>query len=74
MKNLNPILNGFKGSNIEIQRGILDPTKLDNSKYDIFSDGQIKEYLKNIIAKNEGMAFEIQKSVVELILKNYLEF
>ena len=65
MKKSNPILNGFKGSKTqEISKCVLNPHKLDNSKYDIFSDGQIKEYLKSVIAKNEGMALEIQKSVV----------
>lgn len=65
MKKGNFILNGFKGSNIqEIQKGILNPAKLDNNKYSIFSGTQIQEYLKSVISKNEGMALEIQKSVV----------
>lgn len=65
MKKSNPILSGFKGSSLqEVKKSILNPNKLDHSKYDIFSDGQIKEYLKSVITKNEGMALEIQKSVV----------
>ena len=65
MKKFSPILNGFKGSNVqEVQKGILNPSKLDNTKYAIFSNGQIQEYLKSVITKNEGMALEIQKSVV----------
>lgn len=65
MKKFSPILNGFKGSNMqEVQKGILNPSKLDNTKYAIFSNGQIQEYLKSVITKNEGMALEIQKSVV----------
>ena len=65
MKKFNPILNGFKGSNVqEVQKGILNPSKLDNTKYAIFSNGQIQEYLKSVIVKNEGMPLEIQKSVV----------
>lgn len=65
MKKFSPILNGFKGSNVqEVQKGILNPSKLDNIKYAIFSNGQIQEYLKSVIIKNEGMALEIQKSVV----------
>lgn len=65
MKKFSPILNGFKGSNVhEVQKGILNPSKLDNTKYAIFSNGQIQEYLKSVVTKNEGMALEIQKSVV----------
>ena len=65
MKKSNPILSGFKGSSLqEVKKSILNPNKLDHSKYDIFSDGQIREYLKSVITKNEGMALEIQKSVV----------
>ena len=42
MKKSNPILSGFKGSNVqEVQKGILNPAKLDNAKYSIFSGAQI---------------------------------
>ena len=68
MRYSNSILNGFRNSNAssvsEISKGILNPAKVDPSKYDIFSGSQIKQYLQSVITKNEGIALDIQKSVV----------
>ena len=74
MKKLNSsaILNGFKGNkNVknqpfqEILKGVYDPKKIDNEKFDIFSSKQLNCYLKNILRENTGQSKEIQKSVVE---------
>lgn len=65
MKKIENIFSKFQKNNTkEVLKGVLNLKKIDNTKYDIFSRMQIQQYLKNIVNKNEGMALEIQKSVV----------
>ena len=68
-RNALSILNGFKNLKNstfnEILKGVIDPSKVNNEKFDIFSQRQVKKYLDNILENNIGLAKEIQKSVVE---------
>lgn len=68
-RNALSILNGFKNVQNstfnEILKGVIDPSKVNNEKFDIFSKRQVKKYLDNILENNIGLAKEIQKGVVE---------
>ena len=68
-RNALSILNGFKNVQNstfnEILKGVIDPSKVNNEKFDIFSKWQVKKYLDNILENNIGLAKEIQKGVVE---------
>lgn len=64
----NSILNGFKNTKTqtfgEILKGILDPSKIDKDKFDVFSTKQISSYLKDVLKENIGLSKSIQAQIV----------
>ena len=64
----NSILNGFRNTKKqtfgEILKGVLDPSKINNEKFDIFSTKQVSSYLKDILKENAGLSKSVQTQIV----------
>lgn len=68
MNKSNSILNGFRSQNTtfkEILKGVIDLSKVNSEKFDIFSSFQMKRLVAQTIATNEGMSKEVQKGIVD---------
>lgn len=68
MKNSN-ILNGFKNHQIKEVAKSVNIADIDSSKYDLFSEKQIKNFMHNSAVKTEGIALELQKGILYSIKK-----